>query len=102
MPDNIKVEVVFALPGDQVLISKTVEAGATVADVICDSGLHERFADEALDELEVGIWGRPVSRSFPVKDGDRVELYRPLTRDPREARRELAQSGMTMSESQDA
>lgn len=101
MPDAIKVEVVFALPGEQALLAITVAEGATVADAIVASGLRERFADEAFDELQVGIWGRPVSRSCRVRDSDRVELYRPLQRDPRDARRELARSGLTMSKSRD-
>jgi len=101
MPDNINVEVVFALPNDQALVSLVVDAGATVADVIVRSGLHEKFPDVTLDAMQVGIWGHPVDRTREVKDGDRVEIYRSLQRDPRDARRELAQSGMTMSEPSD-
>ena len=40
-----------------------------------------------LDRLQAGVWGRPVDRSHVLIDGDRVELYRPLAMDPREARR---------------
>ena len=101
MSDNIHVEVVFALPDDQVLISLVVDKGATVADVIARSGLHEKYADETLSAMQVGIWGRVVDRTREVKDGDRVEFYRPLQRDPRDARRELAQAGMKMNEPSD-
>ena len=101
MSDRINIEVVFALAGEQALIALAVDEGATVADAIAKSGLQERFADAALDTMQTGIWGRPVDRHCRVKDGDRVEIYRPLQRDPRDARRILAQSGMTMSGSSD-
>ena len=98
MAKQMQVEIVFALPEKQVLLSVAVNAGATIADVIAVSGLVEKFPDETLQLLETGIWGHPVARDHGVKEGDRVELYRVLQRDPREARRELAQSGLTMRE----
>lgn len=97
MVEQLQVEVVFALPGQQVLLALAVDQGATIADVIEESGLAERFPDEILGNLETGIWGRPAGRDRRVEAGDRVELYRPLLRDPREARRERAKSGLTMS-----
>jgi len=99
MTDPIRVEVVFAAPDDQLLVSIMVDKGATVADAILKSGIHDRFPAELFDTMQAGIWGRPVDHSCQLKDGDRVEIYRPLRRDPRDARRELAQSGLTMSES---
>jgi len=98
MAEPLQVEVVFALPKQQVLLTITVDEGATIAEVIAMSGLAEKFPDEALHDLETGVWGHPVNRDYCVKAGDRVELYRRLQRDPREARRELAQSGLTMRE----
>ena len=83
----MQVEVVFALPHRQVLLPLDVADGATVADVIAASGLARRFPEVDFDTLQAGIWGRPVERARPVSDGDRVELYRPLEIDPREARR---------------
>jgi putative ubiquitin-RnfH superfamily antitoxin RatB of RatAB toxin-antitoxin module len=97
MAEQLQVEVAFALPEKQVLFPLTVDQGATIADVIAASGLAERFPNESIRALETGIWGRPAARDRCVEEGDRVELYRPLQRDPREARRELAQSGLTMS-----
>ncbi len=83
----ISVEVVFAEPGKQRLIEVEVEAGATVAQVLEASGIDRKFRGVDLTELPVGIWGKVVSRDATVRDGDRVELYRPLEVDPREARR---------------
>ena len=80
-------EVVFALPDRQLLETITVDEGASVADALRLSGIEERFPDVSLDELQVGIWGKPVERTQALRDGDRVEVYRPLEMDPREARR---------------
>ena len=101
MPENINVEVVFASSADQELVSVSLQNGATVADAIALSAIAKKFPAEDLDAMRTGIWGHIVDRSAIVKDGDRVEIYRPLLRDPRDARRELAQSGLTMREAAD-
>lgn len=84
---TISVELVYALPEKQVLRSIEVTEGATVADVILKGNLVKDFPGLDLDDTQAGIWGHPVGREHVVKDGDRVELYRPLEMDPREARR---------------
>ena len=96
MTDQIHVELALALPAKQVLIALTVPSGSTVSDVISASPLARRFPDIPVADLAVGIWGRVVKRDHPVRDGDRIEIYRPLQIDPREARRQLAQAGRTM------
>ena len=83
----MQVEVVFALPDRQVLEALEVENGATVAEAIARSGIERRFPEADLSELQVGVWGRAVDRSRVLREGDRVEIYRPLEMDPREARR---------------
>lgn len=83
----MQVEIVFALPTRQVLKQLRVQDGATVADVIAASRIASEFPGHNLDELQAGIWGHPVDRTHRVEEGDRVELFRPLAMDPREARR---------------
>jgi len=83
----MRVEVVFALPERQVLLTVNLGDGATVADALEASRIARQFPGEDLDTLQTGLWGQPVDRDRPVKDGDRVELFRPLEMDPREARR---------------
>lgn len=83
----MRVEVVFALRERQELIETHVEEGATVADVIAASELPRAFPEVDFAALQAGIWGKPVPRDKPVRDGDRVEMYRPLQVDPKEARR---------------
>ena len=96
MADPITVELVFALPDAQLVLSLEVDAGSSVSDVIARSGVAEKYPDIRFDSLEVGIWGRVVQRERRVEPGDRVEIYRPLLLDPRDARRELARCGLTM------
>lgn len=83
----MRIEVVFATPSRQELVEISVAAPVSVGDAIRLSGIAGRFPDQNLDSHDVGIWGRVVSRETMTKEGDRVEIYRPLDRDPREARR---------------
>jgi putative ubiquitin-RnfH superfamily antitoxin RatB of RatAB toxin-antitoxin module len=99
MPDKMAVDVVYAAEDEQFLVPVSVHCGATVQDALDASGLTARFPGHRLDELECGIWGEVAERSRPLRAGDRVELYRPLAMDPREARRQLALSGRTMGRS---
>ncbi len=97
--NEIVVEVVFATPETQSLIECNVESGTSVADALERSGIYALFADVELRDLPVGIWGRPVARDRLVQHGDRIEIYRLLEIDPREARRQLAEVGRTMGKS---
>lgn len=90
------MEVVFATVEQQRISVVTLHGEATVADAIAASGLARRFADFDFDTLEAGVWGEVVARNHVLTDGDRVELYRPLALDPRDARRQLALAGRTM------
>lgn len=62
--------------------------GSTVADALAASGLHSRCPDLFLQDLSLGIWGRPCGPEQALREGDRVELCRALTVDPKVARRE--------------
>lgn len=90
MADTVSVEVVLATPEKQALLALNVDAGTSVADVIALSGIEARFPDLRTADMAVGIWGKVVSRDRAVSGGDRIELYRPLEIDPREARRQRA------------
>ena len=99
MTTNIRVEVVFATEEHQELLEVSIPKGSMVGDAIALSGIASRFPGEDISKLEVGIWGRVVGRDQRLKPGDRVEIYRPLVLDPREARRRLAALGRTMGPS---
>jgi putative ubiquitin-RnfH superfamily antitoxin RatB of RatAB toxin-antitoxin module len=87
---SIRVEVVLAMPDRQELVVLEVTTGSTLADAITQSGLPEIFEDFELDPTRVGIFGKKASPDQVLRDGDRVEIYRPLIADPKEARRQRA------------
>lgn len=89
---SISVEVAYAEPARQFLLRLDLPAGVTVAEAIVASAVEHAFAIDAA-ELGVGIWSKPVSRDAVLANGDRVELYRPLKADPKEARRQRAKRG---------
>lgn len=94
MPDGarIRVEVVAAWPDRVFRAELRLPAGATVGDAIEASGIGD--AEPALEVRgdRIGIFARRVRATAPLADGDRVEIYRSLARDPREARRRRAGS----------
>lgn len=96
--ETIRVEVVFALPDRQKLVTVQLPAGATVARAIAESGLAEDFRQPDLSTFPVAIWGVRASPQQSLRDKDRVEILRPLAIDPRDARRQLASKGQTMAD----
>ena len=85
MADRIRIEVLWSPAPREVLEWRgDVEAGATVLDALRASGLMAFDADVT----SAGIWGRKCKLDRVVRDGDRIEAYRPLIVDPKVARRE--------------
>lgn len=78
----MRVDVVRAMPEIQTVVSLDLADGATVADALAAAGMS---AD--VDAEHVGIWNRRVTLDASLRDGDRVECYRPLIADPKAARR---------------
>ena len=89
----MKVEVVYALPERQALASVCLEDGATVDDALSAVAGVEPFSALDLARVPVGVFGESVGRDAKLREGDRVEIYRPLLIDPKEARRRRAGSG---------
>jgi putative ubiquitin-RnfH superfamily antitoxin RatB of RatAB toxin-antitoxin module len=90
----MKIEVAYARAERQWLIALELEPGATAGDALRQSGLLEQHPD--LAQAPLAIFGRAVDASRALRDGDRVELLRPLLADPKEVRRSLAAQGKTM------
>lgn len=87
----MRVEVAYSPRAGEVdLVALQLPPGSTLADALHASGLTVKHAlDEAT--LRVGIWCKPKELSSPLRDRDRVEIYRPLRVDPKEARRQRYQ-----------
>jgi uncharacterized protein len=85
--DLLAVEVVYGTPRRQACYALRVAQGATVVDAIRLSGVLEAFPEIDLARQRVGIYGKVTRPTQLLRDGDRVEIYRPLSADPKEARR---------------
>lgn len=85
--NSIHAEVVYALPERAHIIRLKVRTGTTIKQAIMDSGILQRCPDIDLDRNRVGIFGKLKDLDAVIKEGDRVEIYRDLKVDPKEARR---------------
>ena len=85
--DLLEVEVVYARPEQQLLIQVKVPDGSTTRDAIVRSNILNDVPGLDLETLAVGIFARRVTLDCILETGDRVEIYRPLTMSPVEARR---------------
>lgn len=83
---RVRATIVYALPDRSYCIEVEVTAESTLADAVNASGLRQREPSLPV-ELDLGVFGRPQPHSTKVRSGDRIEVYRPLTVDPKEARR---------------
>ncbi len=86
---RVSVEVVCAWPGRVWLRRLDLPSGSTVLDAVNASGCQQALADEVLGD-RYGVFGQIVEGGRCLRDGDRVEIYRPLLADPKEARRQRA------------
>jgi len=87
----INVEVVFALPTTATSLSIEVLEGTTVEQAVLQSGIIEKCPEINAQALTLGIWNRTVKPTQALKNGDRIEIYRPLIADPKDARRRRAE-----------
>lgn len=94
--DRETVEVVYALPDQQVIVSVGFVTGLTAAGAVERSGLRDRFPQIGLHDLVLGIWGSGADLDTVLRPGDRVEISRPLLADPRDMRRDLLTEGRVM------
>jgi len=93
-PTTIRVEVVYADAQKQIVRSAEVTADATVEQAIRASAIREALP-AGFVPASIGIFGRVVAADSPLRDGDRIELYRPLKIDPKQARRRRAEKQKT-------
>ena len=87
---TVSVEVAYATPARQLIVTIEVPLGCTVEQAIELSGIREQFPGMRVEPDGVGIFSRKVSLDQALLSGDRVEIYRPLLADPKETRRKRA------------
>lgn len=86
MPNKFWIELVYALPASQKQYRFEIEEGATVQQALDMSGVWREFPELQQQELLVGIWGKRVTLQHVLCANDRIEIYRPLVIDPKQAR----------------
>ena len=96
----LDVEVVYALPERQLVKSLSVDPGATVRHAILASKICDDFPQIDLSRDPVGIFSQKVELDHALKNGDRVEIYRPLKVSPKEARRLRAENARSAKDAQ--
>ena len=90
------VEVAYALPDKQSLVSLEVEKGTTLQEAIEASGSLDSFEQIDLTKDRVGIFSKFATLDTVLREKDRVEIYRPLIADPKQVRKERAAEGKAM------
>ncbi|MCU7796485.1 MAG: RnfH family protein [Candidatus Thiodiazotropha sp. (ex Semelilucina semeliformis)] len=92
----MRFEVAYGRLEEQALLVVESDASLTAQQVIEKSGILERFTEIDLSSNKIGIFGKAAKLDAVLSDGDRVEIYRPLIADPKEARKKRAAEGKTM------
>lgn len=93
---TIRVEVAYARPETQVIIPLEVATGVTIEQAIRQSGILASFPEIDLASNKVGIFGKLSKLDQPLREKDRVEIYRRLIADPKEVRKQRAAEGKKM------
>ena len=78
----MKIGIAYALPQRQVWFDVNLPDGATIKDAIERSGILGQFPEIDLEQQKVGVYGKVSKPDTVLNDGDRVEIYRPITADP--------------------
>lgn len=86
----LRIEVAVALPERQEVIALELPEGASVATALEAAQVRERFPEMDWSGVTYGLWSRPCAVDRLLRDGDRVEIYRPLAADPKDQRRARA------------
>ena len=92
MDKPLVVEVAYALPHKQKILSVTVPEGTTAWEAVPQSGIERHFPELDLTSVSLGIFGKALPKPAEriLLSGERVEIYRPLIADPKEVRKQRA------------
>lgn len=86
------IELIYALPKEQKIFAITVNPGVTIEQAIIKSNILNEYPEINLEVNLVGVFSQRKPLSYELKNGDRIEIYRELIADPKEVRRNRAQS----------
>lgn len=91
MSEKITIEVTFALPTKQSLLSLKVADGTSIEAAIEQSGILTMYPEIDLEKNKVGVWSKNKKLHDTLREGDRIEIYRPLIADPKAVRKRRAE-----------
>lgn len=91
MSTKVAIEVVYALPKEQLIFSVELDEGATVEQAVEACGILKKYPEIDLKKNKLGVYSRLVKADTVLVDGERVEIYRPLIADPKEMRKRRAE-----------
>ncbi len=94
--ERITVEVAYAKPGEQLILRLEVGPDTTIQEAIEQSGILEHFPEIDPAVMKAGIFGKLKKPGQILREGDRIEIYRPLIADPKQVRKERAAAGKRM------
>ncbi|MGX9463315.1 RnfH family protein [Shewanella sp. A14] len=89
--EKFSVDVIYALPEQQKIISVMVSPGTTFIEAVKQSNMMKFFPEINLEEVKLGVFSRQVKHDEVLVPGQRVEIYRPLIADPKDVRRKRAE-----------
>ena len=96
MPELMTIEVVYALADKQELFTIKLPLGASAIEAVEASGVLKKYPEIDLSKNKLGVFAKLVKPDTPLRDRDRVEIYRPLIADPKEVRKQRAAQGKVM------
>ncbi|MCG2634788.1 MAG: RnfH family protein [Gammaproteobacteria bacterium] len=96
--EMLNVEVAYATPAKQRILKLRVPGGCSMDAAVARSGILTLFPEIDLESSKLGVWGKVYpKRDRQLREGDRIEIYRPLLADPKEVRKQRAAAGKRMS-----
>ena len=95
--DLLRIRVIYALPDHQATVDLQLPPGTSLTEAVNRSGLLQKFPEVAKRPLSCAIFGRAVPLTYELRDGDRIEILRPLLIDPKQSRREAAERNRAQS-----
>lgn len=96
MAEMLNIEVCYALADKQEIVRLRLTEGATLGQALEASGLLAKYPEIDAKKNKFGIYGKLSKPDAPLRDHDRVEIYRPLIADPKEVRKQRAAEGKVM------
>lgn len=89
----MQISVAYAEPDHQEWIELEAPEGITAEEAVTMSGILEKFPHLDISDKKLGVFGKPVKGDYVLREGDRVEIYRPLKADPKKSRTRKRQEG---------